>query len=77
MTYSTVVCTVKKTTDDVQKNCPKYVEIYSKNKFEEIMHLFRFIIRITLNVFLKTVVLNWHRYFGISPCFGHQVKRMN
>jgi len=32
-------------TDDVQRNCPKYVEFYSKNKFEKLVHLVCFIIR--------------------------------
>jgi len=33
-------------TDDGQRNCPKHAEFYSKNKFEELMHLVGFIIRI-------------------------------
>jgi len=32
--------------DDGQKNCPKLVEFYSKNKFEKSVHLVGFIIRI-------------------------------
>ena len=28
-----------------QKNCPKHVECYSKNKFEKLVHLIGFIIR--------------------------------
>ena len=32
--------------DDGQRNCPKHVEIYSKNKFEKLVHLVGFIIRI-------------------------------
>ena len=28
------------------RNCPKYVEFYSKNKFEKLGHLVGFIIRI-------------------------------
>jgi len=35
-----------KTPDDAQWNCPKYVEFYSKNKFEKTVHLVGFIIRI-------------------------------
>jgi len=31
-----------KTTDDEQRNCPKQVEFYSKNKFENLVHLFGF-----------------------------------
>jgi len=35
-----------KTPDDGQRNCTKYVEFYSKNKFEKSVHLVGFIIRI-------------------------------
>jgi hypothetical protein len=35
ITYTIAMCTVeKKTPDDGQRNCPKYVEFHSKNKFE-------------------------------------------
>jgi len=36
----------KKTPDDGQRNCPQHVEFYSKNKFEKLVHLVGFIIRI-------------------------------
>jgi hypothetical protein len=45
MTYTIVVCTVK-TPDDGQNNCPKHIEFYSKNKFEKLVRLVGFIIRI-------------------------------
>jgi len=32
--------------DDGQKTCPKHVDFYSKNKFEKLVHLVGFIIRI-------------------------------
>jgi len=35
-----------KTPDDGQWNCPKHIEFYSKNKFEKLVHLVGFIIRI-------------------------------
>jgi hypothetical protein len=35
-----------KTADDEQRNCPKHVEFHSKNKFEKLVHLVGFIIRI-------------------------------
>ena len=35
-----------KTPDDGQRNCPKHVEFYSKNRFEKLVHLVGFIIRI-------------------------------
>ena len=34
------------TPDDGQRNCSKHVEFYSKNKFEKLVHLVGFIIRI-------------------------------
>jgi len=51
MTYTIVVCTVKKTPDDGQGNCPEHVEFYSKNKFEKLAHLVGFIIRITVRTY--------------------------
>jgi len=38
MTYTIAVYTVKNF-DDGQRNCPKHVEFYSKNKFEKLVHL--------------------------------------
>jgi len=40
------VCTVNETPDKGQRDCPKGVEFYSKNKFEKFMHLVGFIVRI-------------------------------
>jgi len=45
MTYTIAVCTVKKTPDDGQKNCPKHIEFYSKNKLEKLVNLVGFVIR--------------------------------
>jgi len=33
------------TPDDGQRNCPKHVDFYSKNKFEKLVHIFGFSIR--------------------------------
>ena len=41
-----LLCLQWKTPDDGQSNCPKHVEYYSKNKFEKLVHLVGFIIRI-------------------------------
>jgi len=41
-----LLCVQRKTPDDGQRNCPKHVEFYSKNKFENLVHLVGFIIRI-------------------------------
>ena len=36
---------IEKTPDDGQRNCPKHVEFYSKNKFEKLVRLVGFTIR--------------------------------
>ena len=41
-----LLCVHWKTPDDGQRNCPKHVEFYSKNKFDKLVHLVGFIIRI-------------------------------
>jgi len=41
MTYTIAVWTP----NDGQRNCPKHVEFYSKNKFEKLVQLVGFIIR--------------------------------
>ena len=46
MTYIPLLCVQGKTADDGQRNCPKHVEFYSKNKFEKLVHLVGFIVRI-------------------------------
>ena len=40
-----LLCVQWKTPNDGQRNCPKHVEFYSKNKFEKLVHLIGFIIR--------------------------------
>ena len=44
-TYTIAVCTVK-TSDDGHRNCPKHVEFCTKNKFEKLVNLVGFVIRI-------------------------------
>ena len=41
-----LLCVQWKTLDDGQMNCPKYVAFCSKNKFEKLIHIVGFIIRI-------------------------------
>jgi hypothetical protein len=52
MVYVTQVCCVysKITPGDGQRDCPKHVEFYSKNKFEKLVHLVCFIIRMQLGI---------------------------
>jgi len=42
-----LLCVQWKTPDDGQRNCPKHVEFYSKNKFEKLVHLVDFIKRMS------------------------------
>ena len=46
--YVIQVCCVysKKSPDDGQRNYPKHVEFYSKNKFEKLVHLDGFVIMV-------------------------------
>jgi len=44
--HTGLLCVQWKPPDDGQRNCPKHVEFYSKNKFEKLVHLVGFIIRI-------------------------------
>jgi len=41
-----LLCVQWKTPDSGQRNCPKHVEFYSKNKFEKLVNLVGFIVRI-------------------------------
>ena len=45
MTYTIAVCTVKNSYDE-RRSYPKHVEFYYKIKFEKLMHLVSFIIRL-------------------------------
>ena len=90
MIYTIAVCTAK-TPDDGQRNCPKHVEFYSKNKFEKLVHLVRFIIRMhghlnikkktkfTLEYTLKThsrVEISLYSLFNLGSRWGWVVKAM-
>jgi len=44
--FRTVPLSIIRSPDDGQRNRPKHVEFYSKNKFEKLVHLVGFIIRI-------------------------------
>jgi len=44
--HTPLLCVQWKTPDDGQRNCPKHVEFYSKNKYGKLMHLVGFIVRI-------------------------------
>jgi len=50
MTDAIAVCTVKRTPDDGQRNCQKIVDFNSKNKFEKLVNLVGFIIRMKFDI---------------------------
>jgi hypothetical protein len=55
------------TPDDGQRNCPKHVEFHFKNKFEKLVHLVGFIVRIILSLyFLQTFPQGIFRNFTTS-----------
>ena len=59
--HTPLLCIEWKTPDDEQRNFPKHVEFYSKNKFEKSVHLFGFIIgNIKRNVWLTDL----RSYYG-------------
>ena len=67
------LCVQWKTPDDRQRNCPKHVEFYSKNKFEKLVHLVGFVVRIYhdaghLNV--KYVVRTTWKYNTLWKCIA-------
>jgi len=54
-----LLCVQWKTPDDGQKNCPKHVEFYSKNKFVKLVRLVGFIIRIRITLHLQPLVVQF------------------
>ena len=52
-----LLCVQWKTPDDGQRNCPKHVEFYSKNKFEKLVHVVGFIIRVLTFIYFLYM---WH-----------------
>jgi hypothetical protein len=63
-----LLCVQWKTADDGQRNCPKHVKFHSKNKFEKLVHLVGFIIKIYHDArssdrqmsLCCTTTLSWH-----------------
>jgi len=58
-----LLCVQWKSPDDGHRNCLKYVEFYSKNKFEKLVHLAGFIIRTIVSCFWPRVT--WF----LTACF--------
>jgi len=67
-----LLCVQCKTPDDGQRNCPKHVEFYSKNKFEKLVHLVGFIIRKKLDIYLNIIVTTIHDLtVYVSTCIAY------
>ena len=60
-----VLCIQSLTPDDGQRNRPKHVEFYSKNKFEKLVHLVGFIIRLFLTTFIYVFMVYLNFSFTI------------
>jgi len=56
--HTPLLCVECKTPDDGQRNCPKHVEFYSKNKYEKLVHPVCFIIR--MHARLSKLNFNWY-----------------
>ena len=69
-----LLCVQWKTPDDGQRNCPKNVEFYSKNKFEKLVHQVGFIIRICHDArsherqIWEISASSWFYYKNLSRC---------
>ena len=64
-----LLCVQWNTPDDVQRNCTKHVEFYSKNKFEKLMHLVDFIMRIYHDTRSpERQIANWYFCFQQTKC---------
>jgi len=61
------VCVQWKTPDDGQRNCPKHVEFYSKNKFEKLVPLVCFIV----------IIDSIHWIFITTQAEQHQCRSQN
>jgi hypothetical protein len=67
-----LLCVQCSTPDDGQRNCPKHVELHSKNKFEKLGHLFGFIIRIRESSQSLLQISNYMGFKDIKQRFSKQ-----
>jgi len=70
-----LLCAQWKTADDGQRNCPKHVEFYSKNKFEKLVLLIGFIIRMLCLQLCHFMLLSqFPNNFLRRGCIQHSTK---
>jgi len=60
-----LLCVQWKNSNGGRRNCPKHVELYSKNKFEKLIHLVDFIIRIYHDARSPERQINFHTFMRI------------
>ena len=65
--------------DDGQRNCPKHVEVYSKNKFEKFVHLVGFIVRICHDARSPEPLIRTISYFLVKylQIYSHFLKKLS
>ena len=59
--HKTMLCVQWKTPDDGQRNCPKHVVFYSKNKFGELVRPVSFIIRTNQSIRSNKATIRQHK----------------
>jgi len=79
VTYNICYVYSEKTPDDGQRNCPKHVEVYSKNKFENFVHLVGFIIRICHDARSREPLIRTISYFLVKylQIHSHFLKKLS
>jgi len=76
MIYTIAVCKVKKIPDDRQRNCPKHVKFYSKNKFEKWVHLVGFNRRVSF-VWHTGYVMEYKIYSVVGLQYFHGIRKFS
>ena len=55
---------------DGQRNCPKHVEFYSKNKFEKLVHLVGFVVRKYIYIYIYILWLSYLIFITLISNFA-------
>ena len=69
------VCVQWKTPDDRHRNWPKHVAFYSKNKFEKIVHLVGFIVRMDWDLIITVLLTYWKLCFLQFKLYINELRR--
>jgi len=71
-----LLCVQWKSPDDGQRNCPKRVDFYSKNKFEKLVHLVGFIIWIR-KYFQNLITEHYSETFTTLQCMCVRISQVH